>query len=281
MKKIVIIGCRGQLGQALMQILTPITSYDVIGLNSHQLDITDQNQVKKIISNISPYVIINCAAFTNVNECEEKENLAFAVNALGAGNLAIVAADLNIKLVHISTDYVFDGTRNIPYTEFDYTNPLNVYAKSKLQGEIFVEKFAPKHFIFRTSGLYGHGKNFVRAILEQCKDKKEIKVICNQIVTPTSALELSKCIISMFETENYGLFHATCKGQCSWAEFARVILHIAKLPNEIVEVECSEHNAAVKRPPYSVLDNYMLELTNSYNFPDWEIALAHYLRNEH
>lgn len=280
MKKIVIIGCRGQLGQALLQILTPIVSYDVIGLNSHEIDITNQNLVRKTISAISPYAMINCAAYTNVNECETKENLAYAVNSLGARNLAIVAAELNIKLVHVSTDYVFDGISNVPYTEFDSTNPLNIYAKSKLQGEIFVEKFAPKYFIFRTSGLYGNGKNFVRAILEQCRHKKDIEVICNQIVTPTSALELSKCIASILETDNYGLFHATCKGQCSWAEFAKEIIHIAKLSNNIVEVECSEHNATVKRPPYSVLNNYMLELTNSYDFPDWEIALSNYLKNE-
>ena len=197
MMKIIVTGCNGQLGRAVVKELSKYKAYEVIGCNSNTLDISELESVMAKVREVRPYAIINCAAYTKVDDSETNIDRAVAVNAIGARNLAIASAEHHAKLIHVSTDYIFDGQKKTPYTEFDIPNPQGVYAKTKYEGEKFVEKFADKYFIFRTSGLYGEGHNFVRAMLEKAKKTKEISVVNDQITTPTSAVELAKCICNM------------------------------------------------------------------------------------
>lgn len=275
--KIIVAGCNGQLGRAVAKELRKYKSYEIIGCNSNTLDISELESVMAKVREVRPYAIINCAAYTKVDDSETNMDRAVAVNAIGARNLAIASAEHHAKLIHVSTDYVFDGQKKSPYTEFDIPNPQGVYAKTKYEGEKFVEKFADKYFIFRTSGLYGEGHNFVRTMLEKAKKGKEISVVNDQITTPTSAIELAKCICSMLSTDNYGIFHATCEGACSWADFAKEIFTIMNIPIKIVEIDSATYGSNVERPNYSVLENYMLKLTHGYIFPEWQLALRDYL----
>lgn len=278
MLKIVVTGCTGQLGRAVIGELNSCKNYEIIGLDSKTLDISKEDAITKLKS-INPDAIVNCAAFTKVDDSEENIDRAYRVNAIGARNLAIASNECNAKIVHISTDYVFDGSKRTPYTEFDNPNPQGAYARTKYEGEKLVREFSGKFFIFRTSGLYGKGQNFVRTMLEKSKIEREIAVVCDQIATPTSATELARCISNMLPTDNYGIFHATCEGECNWAGFAKEIFSIVQKPIKINQINSSEYGSNVKRPKYSVLENKMLKLTHGYIFPDWQDALRIYLEN--
>ncbi len=283
MKKILITGCNGQLGRALNK---EYAKDDVEFINTDvaqgegilSLDITNVEEVIHCAEKTKPDVIINCAAHTNVDACETQWDLAYQINAVGARNLSIAAAKTDAKLIHVSTDYVFPGTSPKPLTEFDATGPISAYGKTKLEGENFVKEFAPKHFILRTAWLYGDGKNFVKTMLKLSESHDTITVVSDQYGSPTSAAELAKMIHFLEPTENYGTYHATCEGQCSWADFAVEIFKRAGKDTVVKYVTTEEYNSPAKRPAYSVLDNYMLRLTakDAFRMADWKDALDVY-----
>lgn len=287
MKKILVTGCNGQLGRAIRKEYAAsdveFINTDVVeGEGVVSLDITDIDAVLKLVRAEKPDVIINCAAHTNVDKCEEQWDLAYKINAIGPRNLSIAATEADAKMIHVSTDYVFEGNGTRPYTEFDAPNPVSAYGKTKLEGENFVREFAKKHFILRTAWLYGDGKNFVKTMLALAENHDELNVVCDQVGTPTSAVELAKMIHYLEGTENYGTFHATCEGDTNWADFAEAIFKRAGKNvkvNHVTSKQYKEMNpASANRPAYSILEDYMIKLTSDFVMADWQDALDVYMK---
>jgi dTDP-4-dehydrorhamnose reductase len=283
MKKLIVTGCNGQLGRAINKIYANSTEYECVNTDVAELDITNIDAVVKLVSDVKPYAIINCAAHTNVNGCETDIDNAYKINAIGPRNLSIAATKNNAKLMHISTDYVFDGHATKPYTEFDTPDPKAVYGKTKLAGENFVKEFAKDYFIIRTAWLYGDGKNFVKTMLGLSENHDKVTVVGDQFGSPTSADELAKAIAYLLPTDNYGLFHGTCEGITNWADFTREIYRLAGKSTKVQTVTTDEYDKNTNgiqapRPAYSVLENYMLKLTTNHMFADWEKAIAEYIK---
>lgn len=274
--KILITGAKGQLGRELIKQMER-EDYELILTDVDTLDITSSLQVYEYVKKIKPHVIVNCAAHTQVDKCEEEEDKAFLINALGPKNLAQAAYAIGAEIVHISTDYVFSGDINKPLTEFEATNPQTVYGKTKLIGEEFVKEFNPKHYIIRTAWLYGDGNNFVKTMLALSLKNSTLKVVSDQIGTPTSTFDLAKVIIALINSKDYGTFHCTCKGQCSWYDFAQKIFELKNIEVKVVPCSTEEYPRPAKRPKYSVLRNYMLENTIGDITRPWEEALEDYL----
>lgn len=282
MKKILITGCNGQLGRAVNRFYAGRTDLELVNTDVGELDIAKVDEVVSLVKEIEPYAMINCAAYTAVDLCETEREAAFKVNTLGARNLAIAAAESGAKLVHISTDYVFDGTKQGAYYETDPTGPASVYGATKAAAEQMVKELCNRFFILRTAWLYGDGKNFVETMLRIAENNSSVNVVCDQVGTPTSTKELAKGIDSLLFGDNYGLFHATCEGQCSWADFARKIFALAGKETEVRDVTTAQYLAAfpqqAKRPANSVLENYMFKMTDGYQFVNWEEAIAEYMK---
>lgn len=282
MKKIIVTGCNGQLGIAINKYYNN-KDYNVELINTDvaELDITNINQVMEMVKQVKPFAIINCAAHTNVNACETDVDNAFKINAIGPRNLSIAATKTGAKLVQVSTDYVFPGNADKPYTEFDLTGPQGVYGASKLAGENFVKEFAKEHFIIRTAWLYGEGTNFVKTMLQLSEKNDKVRVVGDQFGTPTSADELARAIGHLVSTENYGTFHGTCEGSCNWAEFAKEIFRLAGKKTNVEAITTEEYESmnpsSAPRPAYSILDNYMLTLTTDFRFADWHNAIEEYI----
>lgn len=281
MKKIIVTGCNGQLGRAINRQYEGNSEYRLINTDVDELDITSVEAVMKLAEEVRPYAIINCAAYTAVDKCETDRDNAYRINAIGPRNLAIAAQKYGARLMHVSTDYVFSGDGVRPYTEFDDVNPQSMYGATKLAGENFVKEFSDKHFIIRTAWLYGDGKNFVKTMLKLSENNDEVNVVCDQIGSPTSAVELAKAIAVLLPTDNFGTFHGTCEGMCSWADFASEIFRLAGKNTKVNYITSDEYAAmfpaSAKRPAYSVLDNYMLKLTTGHEFADWKDAIKAYM----
>lgn len=278
MKKIIVTGAGGQLGRAINLQYAGSGEYELINTDVGELDITKIDDVMELARQVRPYAIINCAAYTAVDACEKEEDLAFKINAIGARNLSIAATETGAKLMHVSTDYVFDGNGTRPYRETDPTGPQGAYGRTKLAGEEFVREFGHRHFIIRTAWLYGDGKNFVRTMLRLAQTNDKVRVVMDQVGSPTSAAELAKAIAYLLPTENYGLFHGTCEGDCSWAQFTEEIFRLAGKRTKVEAITSEEYGAAAKRPAYSILENYMLKMTTDFMFADWHDAIAAYIR---
>lgn len=276
MKKIWIVGAKGQLGRALHNIYKA-TPAILLETDCQEVDITNLNSVLEYANEWQPDIIINCAALTAVDLCETERDQAYRVNSLGARNLAIAANKINAAMVQVSTDYVFDGENTEPYCEFDQTNPQSVYGSSKLAGENFVKELLDRFYIVRTAWLYGEGQNFVKTMLRLAASGNPVRVVDDQFGSPTSADELAKMICALVATEEYGTYHGTCEGSCSWYEFAKEIFALCKQEADLSAIPTSEYITPTKRPAYSVLDNYMLELTGIYKMPHWKTALADYI----
>ena len=275
MKKILVTGCNGQLGREIQKEYENDGAM-LICTDVGDLDISDNEQVMRYVRDMQPDVIMNCAAYTAVDACENEWDLAYRINAIGPRNLAIAARETGAKLMHISTDYVFEGNAHEPYTEFDEVHPVSAYGKTKLEGERFVQQFAERYFILRTAWLYGEGNNFAKTMLRLAESHDEVRVVCDQFGSPTSAAELAKVMHRLEPTENYGLFHATCEGSCSWADFAEEIFRLAGKTTKVTRDTTEEYGSTTKRPAYSVLDNYMLRLTTGARMADWKDALRAY-----
>lgn len=278
MKKIIVTGCNGQLGRAVNFFFRDNKDISFVNTDVGELDITNIDKVMELAREVQPYAIINCAAHTGVDACETEYDKAFKINAIGPRNLSIAARETGAKLMHISTDYVFDGKGTRPYVETDATNPQGAYGSTKLAGENFVKDFADRYFILRTAWLYGDGKNFAKTMLRLSETNKKVRVVGDQFGSPTSASELTKAIHALLFTENYGVFHATCEGSCSWAEFAREVFRLAGKTTQVEAITTEEFGAPAPRPAYSVLENRMFKLTTDFMFADWHDAIAEYMK---
>lgn len=278
MKKLLITGCNGQLGRAINKQYAN-TDYELVNTDVAELDITNVDAVVNMMKEVKPYAIINCAAHTGVDACETDQDNAYRINAIGPRNLSIAATQVGAKMIHISTDYVFEGNATKPYTEFDVVNPQGMYGYTKLAGENFVKEFAKDYFIIRTAWLYGDGKNFAKTMLRLSETNDKVRVVGDQFGSPTSASELAKMIAHLVPTQNYGLFHGTCEGECSWADFAKEIFRLAGKTTEVEAITTAEYPTPAVRPAYSVLDNYMLKLTSNFSFVSWEEAIKEYMEN--
>lgn len=289
MKKIMLIAANGQLGTEVAKLLEREGQQKGIELElftSGMLDIADHLKLNHVLLQLKPSVIINCAAYTKVDQAEEEPELAYRVNALGPKNLALGAEAVGAKLVHISTDYVFDGAgiwrdnQLIPYQETDTTNPINVYGKTKLAGEEFVKNLCSRFFILRTAWLYGEkGPNFVKTILEAAKTKNQLQVVDDQFGCPTNAKDLAEVILTLVDTEAYGLYHCTGKGSCSWFEFARKIVTLSGAKAIVEPISSDQLARRALRPKYSILDNQRLEAVLGRSMPHWEKSLEAFIKN--
>ena len=286
--KVVIIGANGQLGSDLVEVLA---SEEVIPLTHDDIEVADLASGQAVLTAHRPQVVINTAAFHNVGACEEAPERAFAVNATGAWNVARACVPLGASLVHISTDYVFDGQKGSPYVEDDLPRPLNIYGVSKLAGEHLIRYTLQQHFIIRTSGLYGThpcrakgGDNFVGLMLRLAQERDEVRVVDDEVLTPTYTLDLAHQIALLIHTDglgpksaHYGLYHATSGGQCSWYEFARAIFELTGTTVNLQPTTAEEFPRPVKRPAYSVLENKALQGLGLDRMRPWQEALAAYL----
>ncbi|TYR78845.1 dTDP-4-dehydrorhamnose reductase [Priestia megaterium] len=274
---VLITGANGQLGKELVELFSE-KGFDVYGFGRDKMDVTNQEQVKEIIHRIKPNIVLHSAAHTKVDLAESEPAQAFAINAYGTRNVAVVAEQVGAKLVYVSTDYVFDGTGTEPYHEFSPTSPLGVYGKSKLAGEQFVRDLHSQFFIVRTSWVYGkHGGNFVKTMLKLGEERKELSVVADQIGCPTYTLDLAMTILELVQTEKYGVYHVSNSGQCSWYEFAKAIFEEAGMDVSVNPCTTADFPRPAPRPAYSVFKHMSLEI-NSFLIPrDWKSGLSHFL----
>ena len=282
-KKLMVTGCNGQLGRALKQVYEGEAEYVYLGTDVADLDITDQEAVRTYVKEQQPYAIVNCAAATNVDGCEKDTDLAYRINAIGPRNLAIAANENNIKLLHISTDYVFPGNGSRPYTEFDETAPKSAYGRTKLAGENFVKQFAGLWFIIRTAWLYSEfGRNFLQTMLELTATRPEVKVVFDQAGTPTYARDLAGAILSVLSSgkgEN-AIYNYSNEGVCSWYDFAKAIAEMSGHTDcEISPCHSGEFPGKVRRPSYSVLDKTRIKETFGLGIPHWRESLRRCMDN--
>jgi dTDP-4-dehydrorhamnose reductase len=282
--KIVVIGANGQLGSELCDQL--VKKHQVIGLTHADIEITDIDNVSKVLKELRPGVILNTAAYHNLPDCEKYPEKLFQVNGIGAFHLAQIADDLGSVLVHYSTDYVFDGNKKAPYVESDQPNPLNIYALTKLNGESLIKNYCKKYFILRISGIYGKtvcrakGKNFITTMQKAAKENEVVKVVDDEILTPTSVHEIAKNTNVLMDTEAYGLYHMTCEGYCSWFEFASIIFKELGIKTPLISCKSNEFPMTIKRPAYSVLENQNLKTVNLNQMVHWKDALISFLKSE-
>jgi len=294
--KVLVTGANGQLGTDLCKA---IRDFELIPLTDKDIEISDMSSVKQAFSKHKPDIIINTAAFVRVDDCEDEKDKAFSVNALGARNVAVVAQELGARLVHLSTDYVFGGeheptsefvgeglvpSRNPrPYTEFDTPVPLSIYGKSKLAGENLVRHFCLRHFIVRTSGLFGvagsmgKGGNFIETMLSLAEERDELRVVNDQVFSPTYTRDLAGKIVQLMTTDYYGIFHITNRGVCSWYGFTKEILKLTGIKTPVIPITSDQYPQKACRPRYSVLDNSHLRLLGMDDMRPWQEALKDYL----
>lgn len=274
--KIIVTGVKGQLGHDIVKQLGD--RHDTVGIDIDELDITDIDAVRVFMKASRPDVVINCAAYTNVDACESNDALAYKINAAGPRNIAAACNDLGTRMVQVSTDFVFDGKAQKPYVEFDAVNPLSVYGKSKWAGEELVRQILPRHYIVRTAWLYGmNGNNFVKTMLKLAQTNKRLTVVDDQRGTPTYSVDLASEITRLIETDAYGVYHCTNEGDCTWNEFAREIFRLKGMDVEVAPITSVQFGRLAARPAYSVLRNLMLEVTIGNRMQPWEMALKKYL----
>lgn len=277
MLKVWLNGYSGQIGQEINKLLDPLR-YEIFCTDKDDLDITKVDSVLNFGEINRPDIIINCAGMTDVDECEANKEEAFRVNAIGARNLSIIAGKISAKLVHISTDDIFNGTKEKPFDEFDEPNPSTIYGKSKLAGERYVKEFTRKHFIIRSSWVYGHKSNFVTKVIAAAKNKQTLHIANDQYGSPTSAQELAQFITYIMNTNEYGTYHMTCLGVCSREEFAKEILKQLNIETQFVGVPTSQADFTSQHPSYTVLDDLILRILNDYQVSTWQDALNDYLK---
>lgn len=283
--KVLVIGNKGQLGSDMARVLSE-ANYEVISLGHAQLEITSQAEVAQALREICPAAVVNCASFVRVDESECRPDVAFSVNSVGALNVAMVCAELAAACVYISTDYVFGGDKRTPYIEEDAPNPLNVYGVSKLAGEYFMRNVCAKHYVVRTSGLYGavgssgKGGNFVETMIRLAEQDKSIRVVNDQILTPTYTKDLAHKIKELLETDAYGLYHVTNAGSCSWYEFAQKIFDFLGLKPDCAPTTTESYGAKARRPAYSILEHGSLRRLGLGNMRSWVSALEAYLQEK-
>ncbi len=281
--RIAVIGGNGQLGEDVAAAFRA-EGDEVTSLTHHDLEVALTESVVERLDAVRPEVVVNTAAFHHVEKCEADPAQSFAVNAIGARNLAMATHALGARVFHISTDYVFDGLKRSPYTEQDAPLPLNVYGNSKLAGEYFVRAENPRHFVVRVSGLYGAhpcrakgNLNFVELMLKLSRERDEVRVVNDEFVTPTPTVEVARQLVVLSRTSDYGLYHATSEGGCSWYEFAQAIFQLSGARVKLEPARPGEFPAKVARPKYSVLENAALKRSTRNIFDHWKKGLERYL----
>jgi len=289
--KVLITGISGMLGVDLYQTLKE--KHEVVGFDLKEFpstsflpppvqrgDIARIDEVKRAFHELTPDFVVHTAAYTDVDGCEKNPDKAYKVNALGTQNVCLASQELNIPVIYISTDFVFDGKKDSPYVEFDEPRPISIYGRSKLAGEEYVKTLLNKYFIVRTSWLYGHyGKNFIETILQLASQKKELRVVNDQVGSPTYTRDLSGKIKELLPTELYGIYHITNSGSCSWYEFARETLKLADIKGaQLKPITSEELSRPAPRPGFSVLENYCLRLALGKSMRDWQEALRDYIK---
>ena len=274
--KILITGSNGMLGHDLIKVLE--NEHELILTTSKTLDITNKEKTIDFIIENNPDIVINSAAYTDVDGCEANEDLAFMVNGEGVKNLALGCREVDCPLVHVSTDYVFNGKNDRPWVEDDEIGPISVYGKSKLKGEEAILETLDKFFIVRTAWLYGvNGKNFPKTMLELAENHSEITVVYDEVGSPTYTLDLARKISELIETDYYGIYHVTNSDSCSWCEFARYIFEIAEKDVKVIPVTASEFARPAPRPSYSVLENKKLKENGFSELRSYKEAIAEYI----
>jgi len=274
MSKILVTGSGGQLGLELAGLL-PKRGHEVVTVSRAELDVADFAAVKQALEEHTPDLVVNAAAYTNVDGCETETDLAYRVNALGPRNLAQLCEEGGCDLLHVSTNYVFDGGLERPYEPFDPPNPISAYGRTKLAGEEYVRQLTNRWYVVRSAGVYGRGHNFVRTMLRVAAERDVLKVKEDEFISPTYALDLAEGIVRVIEGGHYGLYHLTNSGSCSWYEFAEVIFELAGVEVEVIPVPGSEYPLPAARPA-----NGVLSVLGSPDLRHWRDALEDFLSRE-
>ena len=286
MRHIVLIAAHGQLGTDLTATLNNVR---LTGFTHAELDVTDTDRVRSVLTDLRPDVVINTSAFHKVDICEDEPEMSFAVNATAPYGLARLATELDFTLVHFSSDYVFEGTADSPYGEDDLARPVSVYGVSKLAGENLIRSACPRHFVIRSTGLYGlagasgKGGNFVETMMRLGKSGNPVRVVDDQVMTPTATADLAAAVRTLLERESnggvdYGLYQITSAGSCSWYEFAKTIYELSGLDVDLSPIKSSESGAKAKRPAYSVLSHRKWTAAGFEELRPWRDALTDYLQ---
>ncbi len=284
--KIAVIGANGQLGTDCCEVFSQ--QHEVVPLTHHDIEIADIDSVNKVFTEMKPDVVVCTAAAHNVPKCESEPDVAFRINGIGSLNLAKVSADLKYKFVQYSTDYVFDGKKMKPYVESDAVFPQSVYAVTKYCGEQFVRNYCEKFFVIRVSGIYGKvpcraksNTNFIVNMVNAANSKPEVRVVNDEVLTPTPTREIAMNTLSLIQTEAYNLYHMTCEGEVSWYEFAKTIFETLNLSTPLYPASVKDFPSVVKRPFYSVLDNRNLKTIGLNQMPDWKEAIVSFLHDNY
>lgn len=283
MTKILVTGSDGQLGRCIKDAALDYSEFDVVFASRKELDIENKEAIAEFFRKHSFDYCINTAAYTNVEKAESEEDAAFNVNAIAVKNLSEACKDSDTVLLHVSTDYVFDGKQNRPYLETDATNPINVYGASKLKGEEFIEDICIKHFIFRTSWLYSqYGHNFLNSILNYAKEGKSLTITTEQIGTPTNANDLAKALLKVIHSnsEAYGLYHYSNEGEATWFDFAELILKFSRQLATTNLARTDHYRTFAARPKYSVLSKSKVNATFNLKLPGWKESLGSIMNNK-
>ena len=276
--KVLVTGVKGQLGYDVVNELTK-RGHIAIGTDIEEMDITDAGSVDKVIKESAPDAVVHCAAYTAVDAAEDNVDLCRKINAEGTQNIANVCKELDIKMVYISTDYVFDGEGERPWEPDDNRTPLNVYGQTKYEGELAVENTLDKFFIVRIAWVFGvNGKNFIKTMLNLGKTRDSLTVVNDQFGSPTYTYDLAKLLVDMVETDKYGIYHATNEGICTWYEFACEIFKQAGMDIKVSPVLASEYPAKAKRPSNSRMSKEKLTENGFEKLPTWQDALSRYLK---
>ena len=277
MNNILVTGSTGQLGSDVVKELLK-RGYSTLSPNRSEFNLCSEDNIRNYILNSNCESIVHCAAYTQVDKAEDEKDLCIKINATATKHIAKCAKILDIPMIYISTDYVFDGTKDGKYTENDETNPINIYGESKLAGEKYVQEILDKYYIVRTSWVFNiNGKNFIETMLRLSKANNQLSIVNDQIGSPTYTKDLSRLLVDMLETSKYGLYHATNEGYCSWYEFANTIFKLANINIDIKAINSNEYASRAKRPLNSKLSKDKLIEFGFKPLPHWEDALKDYL----
>ncbi|MDG1571482.1 dTDP-4-dehydrorhamnose reductase [Robiginitalea sp. M366] len=276
MKKVLVTGAKGQLGQTLQRDAGKSADWEFIFTDAEELDITSREQVNAFFHRHRPDFCINCAAYTQVDQAEDEPEKAYLINAVGPKNLALACRELNTTLIHISTDFVFDGKRKVPYTEEDEPNPLGVYGQTKWEGEKFIQEICPQRFIIRTSWLYSeYGRNFVTTMISLGKEKDSIRIVADQVGTPTYAIDLASIILQIIDSgsNRFGTYNYSSEGVASWYDFAVAIFEELQKDIKVIPITTQDYPTDAQRPSFSVLNKAKIKENLGITIPHWRQTL--------
>lgn len=275
--KILVTGAKGQLGMDVVRLFSQ-NGHSVFGLDRTKLDITDEKKCSNVIQELRPEAIIHCAAYTAVDNAESDPDRAYLVNTIGTRNIAIASESVQAKICYISTDYVFEGNNSRPYYEYDNTNPLTIYGKSKRAGEQLIQSLSTRWFIVRTSWVFGaSGNNFVKTMLKLGKERESLQVVNDQWGSPTYTCDLSLFLEELISTEKYGIYHASNSGICTWFDFAKAIFEETRMPVIVEPCTTEQFPRPAPRPRFSALEPMAIRVNGFTPIRDWQEALRDYL----